>query len=110
MAFRLAFELAETQQCENEVMPASDTQSVGYRLTEPLSAQPFALLLLSLTGEIPLTAAPLTLADLLLGSILPEEPPLLNDIQTVKFLRLIHLIRRLRELQRKMSPDRFGEA
>ncbi|MDE1491218.1 ParB family protein [Xenorhabdus bovienii] len=105
MVFRLAFELAETQQCENAVMPASDVQSVGYRLAEPLSAQPFALLLLSLSGEMPLTAAPLTLTDLLLGSTLPDGFPLLDDSQTVKFLRLIRLIRRLRELQRRMSPD-----
>ncbi|WP_086956510.1 ParB family protein [Xenorhabdus innexi] len=105
MVFRLAFELAETQQCENAVMPASDAQSVGYRLAEPLSAQPFALLLLSLSGEMSLTAAPLTLTDLLLGSTLPDGFPLLDDSQTVKFLRLIRLIRRLRELQRRMSPD-----
>ncbi|MEQ2024865.1 ParB family protein [Xenorhabdus szentirmaii] len=105
MAFRLAFELAETRQCENEVMPASDALSVGYRLAELPSAQPFTLLLLSLSGEIPPTADSLTLTDLLLGSTLPEGSPLLDDLQTVKFLRLIRIIRRLRELQRKISLD-----
>ncbi|MBD2806699.1 ParB family protein [Xenorhabdus sp. ZM] len=105
MAFRLAFELAENLQCENEVMPASDALSVGYRLVELPSAQPFTLLLLSLSGEMPPTDDPLTLTDLLLGSTLPEGFPLLDDLQTVKFLRLIRVIRRLRELQRKISPD-----
>ncbi|MDE1491943.1 ParB family protein [Xenorhabdus bovienii] len=107
MAFRLAFELAETMNCENEVMSASDELSVGYRLTEPQSVQPFALLLLSLSGERPSAADPLTLTDLLLGTAIPEGTPLLDDRQTVKFLRLIRIIRRLRELQRKISPDNF---
>ncbi|CDG16771.1 ParB family protein [Xenorhabdus doucetiae] len=105
MAFRLAFELAEATGCENDVVSAPDELSAGYRLTEPQHAQPFALLLLSLTGEIPPETCPLTLTDILLGSAVQGETPLLDDIQTVKFLRLIRLIRRLRELQRRMTPE-----
>ncbi|CDG17077.1 ParB family protein [Xenorhabdus doucetiae] len=105
MAFRLAFELAEATGCENDVVSAPDELSAGYRLTEPQHAQPFALLLLSLTSEIPPETCPLTLTDILLGSAVQGETPLLDDIQTVKFLRLIRLIRRLRELQRRMTPE-----
>ncbi|WP_340621519.1 hypothetical protein [Xenorhabdus siamensis] len=105
MAFRLAFELAEIMGCDNDLLSASDEESVGFYLADTQQFHPFSRLLLSLTGEPATDNSELTLTTLLLGTARQEDVPLLDDVQTVKFLRLIRVIRRLRELQRQIAPE-----
>ncbi|WP_244590698.1 hypothetical protein [Xenorhabdus mauleonii] len=105
MAFRLAFELAEVMGCDRDLRAVSDVQSAGFCLTDRPDVHPFSCLLHSLTGEISADRCELTLAAVLLGTAGREAVPLLDDSQTVKFLRLLRIIRRLRELQRDMAPE-----
>ncbi|MDC9589413.1 ParB family protein [Xenorhabdus sp. XENO-10] len=105
MAFRLAFELAEVMGCDGDLLPVSDAGAVGFCLIDGQDAHPFSSLLHSLTGEIANDGNELTLTAVLLGTAGREEVPLLDDTQTVKFLRLIRVIRRLRELQRGVAPE-----
>jgi ParB family protein of integrating conjugative element (PFGI_1 class) len=105
MAFRLAFELAEVMGCDGDMLSVSETGSAGFCLTDTQDAHPFSRLLWSLTGENTIDAAELTLTAVLLGTARPEDTPLLDDTQTVKFLRFIRVIRRLRELQRQRVPE-----
>ncbi len=106
MAFRLAFELAETMGCESDLLSAPDEGTAGFCLADRQKARPFSHLLLSLTGETAPDTGELTLTAVLLGTAGQEDVPLLDDTQTVKFLRLIRVIRRLRELQRQMAPEK----
>ncbi|CDG22583.1 conserved hypothetical protein [Xenorhabdus poinarii G6] len=105
MAFRLAFELAEVMGCDRDLLPVSDERSAGFCLIEGQDIHPFSCLLHSLTGEISTDRYALTLTAVLLGTAEREAMPLLDDSQTVKFLRLLRIIRRLRELQREMVPE-----
>ncbi|MEQ1968456.1 ParB family protein [Xenorhabdus nematophila] len=105
MAFRLAFELAEVMGCDSDLLPVSETGSAGFCLVNPQNAHPFSRLLHALTGETMADSSELTLTAVLLGTARREGSPLLDDTQTVKFLRLIRVIRRLRELQREMVPE-----
>ncbi len=105
MAFRLAFELAEVVGCDSDLQPVSAVDSAGFCLIDGQDAHPFSSLLFSLTGENTADHGELTLAAVLLGTARHEDIPLLDDIQTVKFLRLIRVLRRLRELQRQMTPE-----
>ncbi|MBD2816397.1 hypothetical protein ID850_16990, partial [Xenorhabdus sp. Flor] len=105
MAFRLAFELAEVMGCDRDLLPVSDERSAGFCLIDGPDVHPFSCLLHSLTGEISTDRHELTLTAVLLGTAEREAVPLLDDSQTVKFLRLLRIIRRLRELQREMAPE-----
>ncbi|CDM91113.1 ParB family protein [Xenorhabdus bovienii] len=105
MAFRLAFELAEVMGCDGDLLPVSDARAAGFCLIDGQDTHPFSCLLHSLTGEIASDSNGLTLTAVLLGTAGREEVPLLDDTQTVKFLRLIRVIRRLRELQRGVAPE-----
>ncbi|CAM3627711.1 conserved hypothetical protein [Xenorhabdus nematophila ATCC 19061] len=105
MAFRLAFELAEVMGCDRDLLPVSDERSAGFCLTDGPDVHPFSCLLHSLTGEILTDRHELTLTAVLLGTAGREAVPLLDDSQTVKFLRLLRIIRRLRELQREITPE-----
>ncbi|MBC8950010.1 ParB family protein [Xenorhabdus sp. TS4] len=105
MAFRLAFELAEVMACDGDLLPVSAVDSAGFGLTDGQDTHPFSSLLFSLTGESTADRGELTLAAVLLGTASHEGLPLLDDIQTVKFLRLIRVLRRLRELQRQMTSE-----
>ncbi|HEY3986764.1 ParB family protein [Cedecea sp.] len=112
MAFRLAFELAEAAGCEAEIRADRESQRTsGFALAElQLAAErtgqpsPFAVLLLSLTGESRAGSGGCSLSEVLIGSDIPADRPLLDDIQAVKFLRLVRVLRRLRELQRDLNP------
>ncbi len=104
MAFRLAFELAEVMGCDHDLLSVSDARSAGFCLVNAQAAHPFSRLLHALTGETTADSSELTLTAVLLGTARREESPLLDDTQTVKFLRLIRVIRRLRELQREIVP------
>ncbi|MEQ1965270.1 ParB family protein [Xenorhabdus khoisanae] len=105
MAFRLAFELAEVMGCDRDLLPTSEDGSAGFCLIDGQEAHPFSCLLLSFTGETSADTGELTLTALLLGTAVQAEVPLLDDTQTVKFMRLIRVIRRLRELQRPLTAE-----
>lgn len=100
MAFRLAFELAESRECEADIMPDSaHTWAAGYCCTPFTEVSAFSAQLLSLTLPTEETLS-LTLTHLLIGGAEAACSPVLNDAHTVKFMRLIRVLRRLRELQR----------
>lgn len=102
MAFRLAFELAEVAGCESEVQAdKSGLRAVGYGLAGS-SASRFTALLLSLAGMTSPLDDRCSLVDACIGSDNPADWPVLDDIHTVKLLRLIRVLRRLRELQRDL--------
>lgn len=110
MAFRLAFELAEALGCENEILPASsDTLSSGYCTANLADNSPLTSLLLSLCGVSSGGYLPSCLMDMLTGGVGQSEVPLLDDAQTIRFLRLIRVVRRLRELQRRIGPEPGAE-
>ncbi|ATF94600.1 ParB family protein [Cedecea neteri] len=105
MAFRLAFELAESQGCEADIMPdAAHPQAAGYGLAPSTDISVFGAQLLSLVDPAH-EAHALTLTCLLTGTAEPASGPVLDDVCTVKFLRLIRVLRRLRELQRGLPVD-----
>ncbi|MCC8367195.1 ParB family protein [Xenorhabdus sp. PB61.4] len=105
MAFRLAFELAEVMGCDSDLLPVSDEGSAGFCLVNAQEARAFSRLLLSLIGEEVAAPTELTLTAVLLGTAGRGDVPLLDDVQTVKFLRLIRVLRRLRELQRQITRE-----
>ncbi|WP_338805430.1 ParB family protein [Xenorhabdus griffiniae] len=110
MAFRLAFELAEVMACDGDLLPVSAVDSAGFCLIDGQDVHPFSSLLFSLAGENTADQGELTLAAVLLGTARHEDRPLLDDTQAVKFLRLIRVLRRLRELQRQMTPGMIAMA
>ncbi|WP_323840515.1 ParB family protein [Photorhabdus africana] len=104
MAFRLAFELAEEMGGADELEEAKDTAcEVGYRLAYSHTASRFIQVLLSLTGNSDNNSE--SDIDMLgtwfIGS--DKDAPVLSDVAVVKFMRLIRVLRRLRELQRELS-------
>ncbi|SMG55521.1 ParB family protein [Cedecea sp. NFIX57] len=100
MAFRLAFELAESRGCEAGIMPdAAHPRAAGYSPAPSTDVSVFGAQLLSLVDPAH-EAHTLALACLLTGTSEPACGPMLDDVCTVKFLRLIRVLRRLRELQR----------
>ncbi|MCP9269652.1 ParB family protein [Xenorhabdus sp. XENO-1] len=105
MAFRLTFELTEVMGCDSDLLPVSDEGSAGFCLVNAQETHVFSRLLFSLTGENTTDGTELTLTAVLLGTAGREDMPLLDDTQTVKFLRLIRVLRRLRELQRQIAGE-----
>ncbi|MBH3156893.1 hypothetical protein I5P92_14090 [Serratia ureilytica] len=102
MAFRLAFELAEVAGCDAEVQAdKSSLRAAGFGLAGS-SASRFTALLLSLAGIHSPLNEQCSLVDACIGSDNPADWPVLDDIHTVKLLRLIRVLRRLRELQRDL--------
>ncbi|HCB3751041.1 TPA: ParB family protein [Escherichia coli] len=96
IAFRLAFELAEVMGIESTVLEDKSFLSTGYILP----SIPEGELLSALCGDV--TYTPLSaLTGFLLGASGPFDDPLFDDVYAVKFLRLIRIVRRLRELQRQ---------
>lgn len=100
IAFRLAFELAEVMGIEDAVQEDKSLLGAGYSLPPNANGE----LLAALCGGGSYTPLS-TLTGFLLGASSPFDEPLLNDVYAVKFLRLIRVVRRLRELQRQT----FGE-
>ncbi|RKR53688.1 ParB family protein of integrating conjugative element (PFGI_1 class) [Yokenella regensburgei] len=100
IAFRLAFELAEVMGIEDIIQEDKSLLGAGYSLPSNADSE----LLAALCGGGSYTPLS-TLTGLLLGAASPFGEPLLNDAHAVKFLRLIRVVRRLRELQRQT----FGE-
>ncbi len=105
-AFRLAFELAEVLEAESELSEDNAIGAVGYRLEVDIQqASPVTRLLAVLAGSADASLSANALTDILFGTGRPEDWPLLDDVQVVKFLRLIRVIRRLRELQRQSHSE-----
>ncbi|CNK96563.1 putative ATP/GTP binding protein [Yersinia enterocolitica] len=105
MAFRLAFELAEAMGIEDSLQEDKRRISAGYTLADSSSSSLGTQLLIALSGEtnLPPETTCGTLASLgifLIEADTPGGEPLFDDVSTVKFLRLVRVLRRLRELQR----------
>lgn len=96
IAFRLAFELAEVMGVEDVIQEDKSLLGSGYSLPPNANGE----LLAALCGGGSYTPLS-TLTGFLLGASSPFDEPLLNDVYAVKFLRLIRVVRRLRELQRQ---------
>ncbi|HFE3548573.1 TPA: ParB family protein [Escherichia coli] len=104
-AFRLAWELAESAGCAEEIaMDRKSDLSAGFGTAEE-KCSPVTAFLMGLTGDAPLTVSPVSLTDLLTGGSAPEAWPLLDDEHAVKLLRLLSVLRRLRALQRSVLPE-----
>ena len=101
IAFRLAFELAEVMGVESTIQENKSALSAGFSLSH--NAQNGLFVALS-GDESNTTLVPFM--DALIGNENLLGEPLLDDTYTMKFLRLIRVIRRLRELQRKLSAER----
>ncbi len=104
-AFRLAWELAESAGCAEEIaMDRESDLSAGFGTAEE-KCSPVTAFLVGLTGDAPLTVSPVSLTDLLTGGSAPEAWPLLDDEHAVKLLRLLSVLRHLRALQRSVLPE-----
>ncbi|EID2633255.1 ParB family protein [Escherichia coli] len=104
-AFRLAWELAESAGCAEEIaMDRVSDLSAGFGTAEE-KCSPVTAFLVGLTGDAPLTVSPVSLTDLLTGGSAPEAWPLLDDEHAVKLLRLLSVLRHLRALQRSVLPE-----
>ena len=104
-AFRLAWELAESAGCAEEIaMDRKSDLSAGFGTAEE-KCSPVTAFLVGLTGDASLTVSPVSLTDLLTGGSAPEAWPLLDDEHAVKLLRLLSVLRRLRALQRSVLPE-----
>ncbi|MHA3352831.1 ParB family protein [Yersinia aldovae] len=104
MAFRLAFELAEFMGLESSLQENKERMSAGYSFINLNFATlaPEAQLLITLCAESGSPSGTLAfLAISITGSAASLGEPRLDDICTVKYLRLLRILRRLRELQRE---------
>lgn len=109
-AFRLAFELAEVLEAEQELCEDNAPGSAGYGLlVNAHQASPITRLLAVLSGDAAVSLSAIELTTIVIGAEQPADWPLLDDVQMVKFLRLIRVIRRLREIQRQLPPHQDGE-
>ena len=99
IAFRLAFELADSDSDGEAVIPDNGAYSAGYRIDEELSASPISCLLASLTGGACDEDLPDLMRELLIGS--SDTAPRFDDALTQTFMKLIRTLRRLHELQRQ---------
>ncbi|EEV3322767.1 ParB family protein [Escherichia coli] len=104
-AFRLAWELAESAGCAEEIaMDRESDLSAGFGAAVE-KCSPVVAFLAGLAGDAPRTVLPVSLKDLLTGGSAPEAWPLLDDEHAVKLLRLLSVLRRLRALQRSVLPE-----
>lgn len=106
MAYRLAFELAEASGCCDDLTEDKALWSAGYRLTVAAAeASLMARILSAMTGEGGVSLKSRDMTDLMLGTEHPDDSPVFDDILMVKFLRLLRVVRRLREWQRQLPVD-----
>ncbi|EOZ4985802.1 TPA: ParB family protein [Proteus mirabilis] len=101
IAFRLAFELAEVMGIESTIQENKSALSAGFSLTHHTQNGLFV----ALSGDESNTTL-VPFMDALIGNENLLGEPLFDDAYSMKFLRLIRIIRRLRELQRKLSAER----
>ncbi|MBW5818544.1 ParB family protein [Yersinia kristensenii] len=108
MAFRLAFELAESIGIESSLQENKERMSAGYSFINLHSATlaPEAQLLMTLCAESESPSGTLAFLGVsIIGSADPLGEPRLDDICAVKYLRLLRVLRRLRELQREEARN-----
>lgn len=99
MSYRLAFELTEAMGCVGGVTEDKSAGSAGFSVSE--SSGEFALFLAGISGQVPNREFNHFMFCLnFIGSQSVGDTPVLDDVHVVKALRLIRVIRRLRELQR----------
>lgn len=99
MAYRLVFELAEAMGCAGYISEDKSIGSPGFTVSE--SSSEFALFLAGLSGQVPNQQFNNFMFCLnFIGSQAVGDTPVLDDVHVVKTMRLIRVIRRLRELQR----------
>jgi ParB family protein of integrating conjugative element (PFGI_1 class) len=105
-AWRLCWDIASAHDCGDALEPASENASQpGYRLSVPVdNAHVVPLFLASLNDDtVSQDSANLTFT-LLIGSS-ESATPVFDDEQTLMVFRLIRILRRLRELQRKSAAS-----
>ncbi|MDF7679910.1 ParB family protein [Enterobacteriaceae bacterium ESL0689] len=103
MAFVLAWELGETLGCEDEILPdRASSLSPGYCAAGGNCSAPTAFLL-SLAGCCPAHCPTSGLDTVLIGGAAQQDVPVLDDENAIKILRLMRILRRLRELQRGIT-------
>lgn len=99
MAYRLVFEIAEAMGCADSVREDKHPQSAGFVVSE--TGSEFVLFLAGLSGTLPNRQFNMFMFCLnFFGSQSPGEMAVFDDITVVKTMRLIRVIRRLREQQR----------
>lgn len=102
LAFLIAWDLAEQLGCETEIIPDRQTiLSPGYRSATNDCSAPVAFLL-SLAGCCPVNCSVSGLDILLIGGCSEPDVAILDDDSAIKLLRLIRIMRRLRDLQRSV--------
>lgn len=103
MAFVMAWELGEKLGCEDEILPdRASSLSPGYCAAGDSCSAPAAFLL-SLAGCCPAHCQASGLDSVLIGGAVQQDMPVLDDENAIKLLRLIRVMRRLREQQRGVS-------
>lgn len=104
MAYRLVFELAEATGCETDVSEDKSAGAAGFAVSE--HGGEFSLFLAGLSGRVPNQQFNMFMFCLnFFGSQSAGDTPVFDDVLVVKTLRLIRVIRRLRELQREMPAE-----
>ncbi|EAX3098043.1 hypothetical protein DWE75_13205 [Salmonella enterica] len=104
MAYRLVFELAEATGCETDVSEDKSAGAAGFAVSE--HGGEFSLFLAGLSGRVPNRQFNMFMFCLnFFGSQSAGDTPVFDDVLVVKTLRLIRVIRRLRELQREMPAE-----
>ncbi|EBY9284052.1 TPA: ParB family protein [Salmonella enterica subsp. enterica serovar Denver] len=104
MAYRLVYELAEAMGCEGDIREDKRAGSAGFSASE--HGGEFTLFLAGLSGRLPNKQFNMFMFCLnFFGSQSAGDTPVFNDIHVVKTLRLIRVIRRLRELQRALPAE-----
>ncbi|MEQ9859583.1 ParB family protein [Pectobacterium cacticida] len=104
-AYRLAFELAEAMGYPNEIQEAKGPLDAGY-IAPMTSKAPFILFLNGLAGQQSDESFNMFSFCLnVIGSANKGDSPVLDDAYTVKMLRLIRVLRRLREHQRQIVME-----
>ncbi|WP_427167068.1 ParB family protein [Citrobacter koseri] len=99
MAYRLTFEIAETMGRADCVREDKDPRSAGFAISE--TASEFNLFLAGLSGSLPDKQFNMFMFCLnFIGSQEPADTAVFDDVTVVKTMRLIRVIRRLREHQR----------
>ncbi|EGM6569329.1 hypothetical protein IRX65_002561 [Salmonella enterica] len=104
MAYRLVFELAEAMGCEMDVSEDKSAGAAGFAVSE--HGGEFALFLAGLSGHFPNRQFNMFMFCLnFIGTQSAGDTPVFDDVHVVKTLRLIRVIRRLRELQRNIPAE-----
>lgn len=104
MAYRLVFELAEAMGCEMDVSEDKSAGAAGFAVSE--HGGEFALFLAGLSGHLPNRQFNMFMFCLnFIGTQSAGDTPVFDDVHVVKTLRLIRVIRRLRELQRNIPAE-----